>query len=468
MKKIAIILVILILLVGCSKAEVYTPQESFFEDTYTEIESFESTSQELVSSAQSDVSSATNSTASTSKPIQNNSSNTTASKQNNSKTNSSKNTVSKSEKEEIAVKEKAGFSNGLWLSYIEIRDLLKTPETFKTEFAKVIENCKKLKITQLYIHVHSHCDSIFKSDYYPLTKEAKKYNYDVFEYMISQCKRVGIKVHAWINPYRVSATTEDVKTLSKSSPAYIWLNDRDEQNDRNVVFYNGIYLNPGEAQVRKLVVDGIKEIINKYSVSGIHFDDYFYPTTKKELDSVSYKAYCESTEVPLKLAAWRRSNVDTLVSDCRTAIDLLNKKIIFSISPAASIKMNYRSYYADIEGWVKKGYLDEIIPQLYFGFKHPQEEFKFDNLLNEWIKLSQKNEKVKLTIGLAAYKIGTESKSDGTEWKKNTDILARQRKLCYKFNDVDGVVYFSYSSLFSSKKANIAERKNIIKVMNSN
>ena len=468
MKKAVVIFLILALLTGCSGGELYVPKDSIFEEAYAQNETPETQSQELISSTQSIISSITSSSASSQKPIKENSSNVTVSKQNSSIPNSSKVTASKPNKEDGALKEKAGFSNGLWLSYIEIRELLKRPENFKGEFAKVIENCKKLKINQLYIHVHSHCDSIFKSDFYPLTKEAKKYDYDVFEYMINRCKKAGIKVHAWINPYRVSATTEDINSLSKSSPAYIWLKDKNPKNDRNVVFYNGIYLNPGEAEVRQLVIDGIKEIIKKYNVNGIHFDDYFYPTTKKELDSESYQAYCDSTEVPLKLAAWRRSNVDALVSDCKTAIALSNKSLIFSISPAASIKMNYRSYYADIEGWVKKGYLDEIIPQLYFGFNHPQEEFRFENLLNEWINLSQKNKKVRLTIGLGAYKIGTESESDGTEWKKNNDILARQKKLCYKFNDVDGVVYFSYSSLFSTNKANTAERNNLIKVMNSN
>lgn len=463
MKKITVILIFtLLLLTGCRDTETYYPAQS----TYQEFTVEESLSQTTVSKESTPEESS--STQSVSKPH--------VSKAESSAPKKTQSTVSKSGSSEAIVSkitittkpalEEAGISNGLWLSYMEIRELLNDPENFKNNFAVVLENCKTLRITNLYIHVHSHCDSIFKSDYYPLTKEAKSYDYDIFKYMITQCKKANIKVHAWINPYRVSATTEDVKTLPKTNPAYIWLNDDIPENDRNVMFFKGIYLNPTEPDVRTLVINGIKEIIKKYDINGIHFDDYFYPATRASLDAESYEAYKSSVENPLKLAAWRRANVDILIADCKTAIKALNGKIIFSISPAASVEKNYKTYYADVAGWIEKGYIDEIIPQLYFGFNHTKEEYCFDNLLEVWKELCEKNKNVKLSIGLAAYKIGTKSESDGTEWKTNTDLLARQKQLCLDTDGVDGVVYFSYSSLFSNQKANTRERNNLIKIIN--
>jgi len=116
---------------------------------------------------------------------------------------------------------------------------------------------------------------------------------------------------------------------------------------------------------------------------------------------------------------------------------------------------------------VEKGYIDELIPQLYFGFEHTIEDFKFENLLKKWQKLSDKNPDVRLLIGLAAYKIGTVSETDGTEWKDNDDMLARQVKVCYETAAVDGVVYFSYNSLFATKAQALKEVENLYEVLKS-
>lgn len=361
---------------------------------------------------------------------------------------------------ENAVK-KSEFSNGLWISYSEIADMLKSEKGLKYEFPLLIEKSKKLNIDRFFIHVRSHGDSIFKSDYFPLTDTAQSVDYDIFEYMIEICRQNNIEVHAWINPYRISATPKELSALPSNSPARLWLEDSETANDRNVVLQEGIYLNPAGFEVRRLVIDGIKEIIKKYSIDGIHFDDYFYPTTDEQFDFNSYESYKNSTQSPLSLDNWRRANVDALISECKTAIDLSGKDINFSISPAASIEKNYDSFYADVGGWIEKGYMNEVIPQIYFGFEYKDKNFRFEHLLNDWKKLCKKNEKIKLSIGIAPYKIGTASEGDGDEWQKNNDILLRQYKICKSDPNVLGVVYFSASSLFSEELQNTAERLNL-------
>ena len=360
---------------------------------------------------------------------------------------------------------KTDFSYGLWLSYSEIDALLQDENSFKSEFNTVLENLKRLKITNLYIHIRSHCDSIFESQYFPKRKSAQKFSYDVFYYMLEECHKIGIKVHAWINPYRVSTATADVLTLDHQSPAYKWHTDNNPENDKNILKEKGIYLNPAEFETRQLVIDGIKEVLNNYAVDGIHFDDYFYPTTNTEFDRESYTAYLETTKNPLSLEDWRRANVDTLISDCRTAIKATKKDVIFSISPAASIDNNYNLLYADVGLWIKNGYIDEIIPQLYFGFEHPDFQYRFKTLLKDWKKLCNNNKQVKLIIGLGAYKIGSESDSDGTEWQENTNLISRQTEICLRDLYVDGVTFFSYSDLFSAKPHNTYERENLIDII---
>lgn len=355
-----------------------------------------------------------------------------------------------------------GIGSGVWLSYLEINTLLKSKNGFKNEFDKVADKLHEFGITELYFHVRSHCDSVVKSQYFPRTDTAKKANYDILNYVISVCHQKGIKVYAWINPYRVTASHSDISKLPENSPALKWLKDGDSQNDRNVVVMNGIYLNPAEAEVRKLVVDGVRELVRGYDLDGIHFDDYFYPTTDPDFDKISYETYKSKTKNPLSLDNWRRENVNTLIAETHTAVKSSGKNMIFGISPAATIEKNYNTVYADVKYWIENGLVDEVIPQIYFGFNHTDSDFNFPKLLKNWIKFCE-NSKATLKIGLAPYKIGTESDTDGDEWKKSSDILARQVALCRQNPKISGVVFYSYTSLFSEKKQNTTERNNMFK-----
>ena len=352
-------------------------------------------------------------------------------------------------------------SRGVWLSFSEINSMLASENGFKAEFDAAVRNLKALKITDIYVHVRSYCDSLFKSDYFPQIDEALDLDYDPFEYITEACHKNGIKVHAWLNPYRVLTSSEDIEKLNHDSPAYKWLNDESTENDLNVIRYNGIYLNPAEYEVRELVICGIREILNKYKVDGIHFDDYFYPTTDAEFDLASYEKYKASSENPLPLDEWRRSNVNALISGSYTAVKFFSKDILFTVSPMASVDKNYTELYADIKTWIENGCSDAIIPQLYFGYDYPDPDFKFDNLLDEWTELCAINSDVSLMIGLGTYKIGTDSEPDREEWQSDTDIIARQAKECYRNGNVSGYVLFSYTSLVSGDELNAKQRENL-------
>lgn len=352
-------------------------------------------------------------------------------------------------------------SGGVWLSFSEINSMLDSAEGFKSQFEKVVENCKTMQIDNLYVHVRAYCDSLFPSEYFPLIPRAEKYDFDIFEYITDTCRKNGIKVHAWINPYRVLTSSSETEALNKQSPAYKWLTDDSAANDVNVVKSNGIYLNPAEYEVRELVINGIREILKKYEVAGIHFDDYFYPTTDAAFDAASYEKYKSETKNPLALDEWRRANVNALISGCYTAIKFYNKDILFTVSPAASLENNYSKLYADVKSWVENGCVDYIIPQIYFGFEYPDPSFSFENLLSEWEALVECNDNVGLLIGLASYKIGTDAESDKAEWQNESDIIARQVKCCYESRRVAGYVLFSYSSVFGGQELNEKQRENL-------
>ena len=113
-----------------------------------------------------------------------------------------------------------------------------------------------------------------------------------------------------------------------------------------------------------------------------------------------------------------------------------------SISPAAGIDKNKYELYADVKAWCDGGYVDHIIPQLYFGFEYPDHSYRFERLLDDWKTLAGDT---RLIIGLAAYKIGTDAVPDRDEWS-DPEVLLRQAKLCFEDQSLSGHVYFSYTA----------------------
>lgn len=332
--------------------------------------------------------------------------------------------------------ESQSYVTAVWLSYNELDAILKTD--FKSEFKKLISNCKEREITDIFVHTVPFCDSYYSSKILPLRASAKEVQFDVLDYMINECHQSNIKFHAWINPYRVRTADSDVSALPEESPAKKW------QNTKNVSTVSGVYLNPASSEVRGLILEVIREIISAYKVDGIHFDDYFYPTTDESFDSASYAEYCNATSTPLPLDDFRRANVNALISGAYTAIKFTDKNVIFSVSPSASIEENYTKHYADVAAWCQNNCLDYIIPQLYFGFEYPDANYRFDSLLSDWKELTSQTT-AKLIIGLAAYKINTTAEPDCAEWQNGKEIIKKQTEICKKDPQIAGHSYFSYS-----------------------
>lgn len=361
--------------------------------------------------------------------------------------------------------EQKGEMIGVWLTYSELGNFAE--KNFEEEFDKCIEKCKDMGINNIFVHVRPFCDAVYKSEIYPQSKYVEAYNGDALEYMVNAAHKCGIKIHAWINPYRVSMVSNDINTLPVDSPAKQWLTDDNTENDKNVcITENGIYLNPAENEVKKLILKGVREIIENYSVDGVHLDDYFYPTTAVSFDETSYGEYKQTVHVPLDLGDWRRQNVNSLIHTLYCAIKAYNKDIMFGISPAADIDRCYNELYADIEGWAHGGYVDYIMPQLYFGFEYPIERFRFDKLLPVWQAMLE-DTNAALFVGLANYKIGTDNEPDKQEWNKENDIIAQQ--ITYlREEKIGGFVFFSYSSLFSDKDLNILQTQKIKELTKNN
>lgn len=333
---------------------------------------------------------------------------------------------------------------GVWVSCYELDFKNKTKMGFVNEINKMFNDIKSKGFNTVFIHIRSHADAYYKSKYFPFSsfiseKQGLDPGYDPLEIMCYFAKMYSLKIHAWINPFRVS-NNKNINYLSDNNPAKKHILNKDgvvkEVDD-------GYYFNPCYDSVRNLIINGIKEVIENYDVDGIHFDDYFYPTTDKSFDKDEYKKSGSS----LSLYAWRRQNIDKLIKQAYKTVKSRNK--IFGISPHCSFYYNYNTQYADIEKWCKNdGYIDYIAPQIYFGFdektKTPDgQPLAFKDCFNYWKKHCYKKP---MYIGLALYKC-----SEMGEFSKN-NIISRQIEFLNSKKS-NGYIIFSYSYFNKNKSA---------------
>lgn len=332
---------------------------------------------------------------------------------------------------------------GIWLTYSElsIKGKNYTEATYRKHIAELFESFKEKGINNVFVHVRPFSDAlyysdIFESSEYSSGKRGEKADFDILRICTEEAKKSGLKIHAWINPYRV-LSAPDAERITDGQIKN-WL----EKNDSAVcVTETGIYLNPASEKVTKLITDGIREILINYEVDGIHFDDYFYPADFADNDKKEYTEYLKSGGI-LALHDFRREKVSTMLSLSYSTVKSFKEELIFSVSPSGDIEKNINEIYADVPLWCKGGYCDMIIPQLYYGFEN--ESKPFENVLSEWLRLT-KNSSVKLVIGLALYKVGEEDSFAGNgrnEWVESTDVIERQIRLVNE-KDTYGVSFFS-------------------------
>ena len=331
-------------------------------------------------------------------------------------------------------------------------------QALRQRCTELLDTVKKNHCNTVYLQVRPSCDALYPSKLFPWSKyltghrgKAPEDSFDPLQYWIEQAHARGIKLHAWINPYRICAgqyAQADFEALPAQSPA--------KQHPAWVVRHeSGYYFDPGIPEVRKLIADGVSEIVKTYDVDGIQFDDYFYPSPDFD-DASSFSAYGNGK----KQADWRRENVNDLV---RTVGEIVhtqarNPNCVFGISPSGiwrnqSVQtMNgsrthgyehYTSAYADSLTWIKNSWIDYICPQIYWEIGHDAADF--DTLAHWWAEQTRQTD-VETIIGLAAYRIG-----DGTSnavWQSDgCGEISRQIDLIHEIDGIGGYALFSYRNL---------------------
>lgn len=311
---------------------------------------------------------------------------------------------------------------GLWVPYMSLTTEEKTQAAFEENFKKIADSAKTKGITALFVHVRPYGDALYPSDFFPWShiltgEQGKDPGYDPLAFMVSYTHELGMAFHAWINPLRIQSGDSTFELSSGN--LYNQLKD-----DSPFYFMNddgGIYLNPAYPYVRSLIADGAAEIVSRYEVDGIHFDDYFYPSEDEALDSDAYAAYASGVSEPLALAQWRTGNINAMVAEVYQKIKAACGDAVFGISPTGNIE-NDEKMNADVKTWCAiPGYLDYICPQIYYSYDNPA--LGYGAALSQWTELPR-HSSLRMYIGLALYKAGSDA--DSGTWQPADDQIARQ------------------------------------------
>lgn len=318
---------------------------------------------------------------------------TSSSKASSSKT-SSKNTSSKNNTSTVTHDQ----MKAVWISYLEFSSFKGSSEAgFTSKIKSYFTNVKSKGLNTVIVQVRPHGDSFYDSAYYPWSKwvsgtAGEGVSYDPLAIMVKQAHAIGLSIHAWINPYRTMNDSE-FSTVPSSYKTKKWY-ESDNRDDYMIQIGSDKrwWLKPGNKEVQALITNGVKEIVSKYKVDGIHLDDYFYGTSVSEYGDTASEA---------------KANTTALVKSIYNAIKSVNSKVVFGISPAGGFlaknslpNSDYGYLSTNLNLWCKtNGYIDYVMPQIYWGYDHPTQPFA--TTLAKWESFVTASN-VKLYIGIAA------------------------------------------------------------------
>lgn len=322
------------------------------------------------------------------------------------------------------------------------------------EFVNILNNHQKVGINAVFVQVRAASDAFYSLSDEPWSEwltgkqgRAPSPYYDPMMFMIEHAHERNMEFHAWLNLNRgthKSGNSVSENHITKIYPQW-FLN------------YGGnkVY-NFGIPEVRRYITNIVVNIIRNYDVDGIHFDDYFYPYPtpgQKINDTETFRKYGQGFK---RIEDWRRNNINLLIKEISEAISREKPYVKFGVSPfgvwrstdrdregsrTSGALSSYDDLFADSRYWAQQGWIDYIVPQIYFSFGHRTVPYK--DMVEWWTRNCGNHH---LYIGLGSYRIGENSK----EWASASQIL-RQIRLNEKTPKVEGSVFYSSKSLMPSR-----------------
>jgi len=338
---------------------------------------------------------------------------------------------------------------GAWVATVANLDWPSSPSmnTYaqRIELMALMDDLKKMGINALIFQVRTECDAFYDSPYEPWSyyltgKQGRAPDpyYDPLEFAVEEAHRRGMELHAWFNPYRVQRKIGNY-SLAANHVARVhpeWV----------ITIGTYQFLDPGLPQVREYVAKVIADVVRRYDIDGVHFDDYFYPYPPNQISHEDDQTFANYSRGMTNKADWRRENVNLLIAMVYDSIRAIKPYVKFGISPFGIWRNGvpsgivgldaYSTIYCDGLTWLKRKIIDYITPQLYWPFGGGQD---YGKLLPWWASHTEGRH---LYAGQAAYRIN--SWTDGE--------MPRQIRLNRRTENAWGSIFFRANSLRSNPR----------------
>jgi uncharacterized lipoprotein YddW (UPF0748 family) len=347
---------------------------------------------------------------------------------------------------------------GIWIATVENIDWPSSKylssEQQKKEFITIIDRLKKDKFNAVFVQIRPSSDASYESSIEPWSEwltgrqgRSPSPFYDPLKFIVEECHKRGIQIHAWFNPFRSVMNVHE----SSISPQHV---SRLHPN-WNVVYGKYKWLNPGLPEVRDYVLKIVMDVVRRYQIDGVHFDDYFYPYQVKDKKFHDEKTFARYSRGIRNLDDWRRDNINLFVKSVSDSINKVKPGIQFGISPFGIWKNkrddpsgslttgseSFNSTYADSRKWLKEEWVDYLVPQLYWHIGNARADYK--TLAKWWNENSfGKN----IYLGESVYKIGSDK---NIEWSSGSQIPA-QIRLNRSLKNIKGNVFFNTISVMKN------------------
>ena len=326
----------------------------------------------------------------------------------------------------------------------------------QSEMIFLLDSLQSLGMNAIIFQVRPTADALYYSELEPvslwLTGETGSWGtqmpYDPLEFVLHEAHARGIEVHVWLNPYRL--TLKDYPL--PESTAHILKACAFQYN-------NQWYLDPGKEDTQAWICMVVNDIVSRYDIDAIHMDDYFYPYPVKGQSLPDRDTYDANPRGFSDINDWRRDNVNTIIRELHTVIHSLKPEVQFGISPFGVYRndstlgiqagmTNYDDLYADIVLWMKEGWIDYVVPQLYWEIGRKGVDYA--TLANWWADNSYG---CRLYIGLAPYRLidRPNAKQKGAAWATGNEIM-RQLRLNDSIPEIQGECFYSTRPLLRNPR----------------
>ena len=324
-------------------------------------------------------------------------------------------------------------------------------EAQKAQLRALLDRAQQLKLNAILFQVRPVSDALYASKREPWSvyltgKQGGDPGYDPLAYAISEAHARGIELHAWFNPFRAAT-----KSTAPNAPNHV-TNTHPEWSRR----YAGQgYIDPGEPEARRYVLDVILDVVRRYDVDGVHIDDYFYPYPVGGAsfpDESSWQRHGVASG--MSRADWRRDNVNRFVESMYRGVKSVKSSVRVGISPFGIWRPgvpptteaqldSFNHLFADSRHWLAQGWCDYLAPQLYWGIEPAKQSFPV--LLNWWRQQSRAGAGRPIWPGIATERVG--SKRPASEMVRQIE-LTRQGDLS---NNAPGHIHWSMKALMNNQ-----------------